>query len=98
MAIPCEHLDLAAVAIHRVLTNKNFEHTFFGGYKLQIMGSPRGTKDVDVVMKKPVLNGFEKVKQAFVDDSEFKVFDGNRTDGIRAIHMPSSVGIDIMLQ
>ena len=62
------------------------------------LGSPRGTKDVDVVVKKPLFNGFEKVKQAFVDDSEFRVFDGNRTDGIRAIHMPSSVGIDIMLQ
>jgi len=96
--IPRQRLDLAALAVHRVLTTKKFEHTFFGGYELQIMGSPRGTKDVDVVVKKPLFNGFEKVKQAFVDDSEFNVFDGNRTDGIRAIHMPSSVGIDIMLQ
>jgi len=49
-------------------------------------------------VKKPLFNGLEKVKQAFVDDSEFRVFDGNRTDDIRAIHMPSSIGIDIMLQ
>lgn len=44
------------------------------------MGCPRGTKDVDVVVKKLMINGFNKVKNAFVDDSEFLVFDGNRTD------------------
>jgi hypothetical protein len=93
-----DRLDLAAIAVHRVLTVKKIDHIFFGGYELQIMGSARGTKDVDVVVKKPLFKGFEKVKQAFVDDSEFEVFDGNRTDGIRAIHMPSRVGIDVMLQ
>jgi len=62
------------------------------------MGSTRETKGVDVVVKKPLFNGFEKVRQAFVDDSEFKVFDGNCTDGVRTIYAPSSVGVDIMLQ
>jgi hypothetical protein len=96
--LPRDRLDLAAIAVHRVLTDKKFDHSFFGGYELVIMGSIRGTKDVDVVVKKPLFNGFEKIKRAFVDDSEFRIFDGNRTDGIRAIHMPSGVGIDIMLQ
>jgi len=96
--IPRDRLDSAAIAVHHILTDKNFDHTFFGGYELQIMGCPRGTKDIDVVVKKPLFNGFAKIKQAFVDNSEFKVFDGNRTDGIRAIHTPSGVGIDIMLQ
>lgn len=89
---------MAAIALHRVLEQNNFDHTFFGGYQLQLMGQYRGTKDVDVVVKKPMFNGFEKVKQAFVDDPEFMVIDGNRTDGIRAIHSPSGVGVDIMLQ
>lgn len=96
--IPQERLDLAAIALHRVLDQNSFVHIFFGGYQLQLMGHNRGTKDVDVVVKKPMFNGFDKVKQAFVDDPEFMVFDGNRTDAIRAIHAPSSVGVDIMLQ
>ena len=96
--IPQERLDMAAIALHRVLEQNSFDHTFFGGYQLQLMGQNRGTKDVDVVVKKPMFNGFEKVKRVFVDDPEFMVFDGNRTDGIRAIHSPSSVGVDIMLQ
>lgn len=96
--IPKDRLDMAAIALHRVLEQNNFDHAFFGGYQLLLMGQNRGTKDVDVVVKKPMFNGFEKIKQAFVDDPEFMVFDGNRTDGIRAIHSPSSVGVDIMLQ
>ena len=96
--IPQDRLDMAAIALHRVLKQSKFDHRFLGGYQLQLMGSTRGTKGVDVVVKKPMFNGFEKVKQAFVDDSEFMVFDGNRTDGIRAIHSPSRVGVDIMLQ
>jgi len=96
--IPRDRLDIAAIALHRVLEQNNFDHIFFGGYQLQLMGSIRGTKDVDVAVKKPMFNGFEKVKKAFVDDPEFMVFDGNRTDGIRAIHSPSRVGVDIMLQ
>jgi len=96
--IPRDRLDLAAIAVHRVLTNQKFNHSFFGGYELEIMGNIRGTKDVDVVVKRPLFNGFKKVKQAFVDDMEFLVMDGNSTSGIRAIHSPSKVGIDIMLQ
>ena len=45
-------------------------------------------------MKKPLFKGFDKVKQAF----KFMVTDGNRTDAIRAIYAPSSVGVDILLQ
>jgi hypothetical protein len=96
--IPRNRLNLAAIAVHHVFTEKKLDHIFFGGYKLQLMGSIRGTKDVNVVMKKPLFKGFEKIKHAFMDDLEFRVFDGNRTDGIQAIHMPSGVGVDIMLQ
>ena len=85
---------MAAIALHHVLEQNNFDHTLFGGYQLQLMGNIRGTKDVDVVVKKPMFNGFEKVKQAFADDPEFMVFDGNCTDGIRAIHSPSGAGVD----
>jgi hypothetical protein len=95
--IPRSRLDLAALAVHRVLTDKGFTHIFFGGYELQVMGHERGTKDVDVLVKKPFFNGFDKVKQAFVDDSEFLVIEGNRSDAVREIHSTSSVGIDIML-
>lgn len=96
--VPQDRLDMAAIALHRVLEQSNFDHAFFGGYQLLLMGSTRGTKNVDVVVKKPMFNGFEKVKQAFVDDREFMVIDGNRTDAIRAIHSPSNTGIDIVLQ
>ncbi|KIM35676.1 hypothetical protein M413DRAFT_326758 [Hebeloma cylindrosporum] len=96
--IPRDRLDMAAIALHRVLVQNDFNHTFFGGYQLQLMGSIRGTKDVDVVVKKPVFHGFEKVKRAFVDHPEFLVFDGNRTDAIRAIHAPTGVGVDILLE
>lgn len=96
--VPLERLAQAAIAVHRVLIDNDIDHTFFGGYQLQLLGSIRGTKDVDVVVKKPFLNGFEKIKQAFVKDVEFLVFDGNRTDGVRVIHEPSGVGVDVMLQ
>jgi hypothetical protein len=71
--------------------------TLLRGYELKILGSARATKDVDVVVKKPLFNGFDKAKQAFVDDPDFRVFEGNRTDAIRAMHMPSEVGIDVLL-
>ena len=89
---------MAAIALHRVLEQNHFDHAFCGGYQLILMGHIRGTKNIDVVVKKPMYHGFEKVKQAFVDDAEFMVLDGNRTDAIRAIHSPSSVGVDILLQ
>ncbi|KAI9451482.1 hypothetical protein F5148DRAFT_544894 [Russula earlei] len=98
LTIPRDHLDLAAIAVHRILTDKGLNHVFLGGYELVVMGSSRGTKDVDVAVKKPLFNGFEKVKQAFINDSEFMVIEGNRTDAIRAIHQPGMVGIDILLQ
>jgi hypothetical protein len=91
-------LNDAAHAVHRVLVAKRLEHVFFGGYELQTLGCPRFTKDIDVVVKKPLLNGFSKVKQVFLDNSQFCVFDGKRTDNIRAIYLPSNVGVDIMLQ
>jgi hypothetical protein len=69
--IPRDRLDMAAIALRRVLEQSKFDHTFFGGYQLQLMGSIRGTKDVDVAVKKPRFNGFEK---AFVDDPEFMFF------------------------
>jgi len=96
--IPRKRLDVAAIAVHHVLTESKFDHSFFGGYQLQIMGNTRGTKDVDVVVKRPLFDGFKKVKRAFVDNPDFMVLDGERTDGIRAIHSPSGVGVDIMLQ
>lgn len=96
--IPCDQLDAAAVSVHAVLDSHKLDHVFFGGYELLLLASTRGTKDVDVIVKKPFLNGFEKVKKAFKDAPGFLVFDGNRTDGIRAIHEETGVGIDIMLE
>ena len=52
------------------------DHMFFSEYELQLIGSIRGTKDV-VVVKKLLFKGFEKIKHAFVDDLEFRDFDGN---------------------
>lgn len=96
--IPRSRLDVAALAVHRVLKQRGFAHVFCGGYELQIMGSGRGTKDVDVAVRKPIMHGLEKVKKAFVDDPNFIVFDGHRPDVIRVIHTPSSVGADVLLQ
>ena len=62
------------------------------------MGSTRGTKDIDVVAKKPVFNSFEKIQMVFSDDKAFSIVKGNRRDAIRAIYHPSGVGIDILLQ
>lgn len=91
-------LNRAAASVHRLLTARKFEHAFFGGYQLGLLGSTRGTRDIDVAVKKPFLNGFDKVKQAFVDDSDFLVFNGNRTDCVNAIHKPSGVHIFVMLE
>ncbi|KAF8071529.1 hypothetical protein FPV67DRAFT_1778753 [Lyophyllum atratum] len=91
-------LNRAAASVHRLLTARKFEHAFFGGYQLGFLGSPRATRDVDVAVKKPFMNGFDKVKQAFVDDAGFLVFNGNRTDCINAIHRPSGVHIFVMLE
>ncbi|KIJ34643.1 hypothetical protein M422DRAFT_263205 [Sphaerobolus stellatus SS14] len=74
-----DRLDQAALAVHRVLTQKGYDHVFFGGYELEIMGNNR-------------------VNKAFKEDIEFSVFDGTRTDAIRAIHIPTGVGIDIILE
>ncbi|RDB25571.1 hypothetical protein Hypma_006230 [Hypsizygus marmoreus] len=91
-------LNTAAAAVHRLLTTRKLEHAFFGGFQMGLLGSSRGTKDIDVAVRKPFLHGFEKVKQAFVEDSEFKVFDGNRTDCVNAIHRPTGVHIYVMLE
>ncbi|KAL0954876.1 hypothetical protein HGRIS_003808 [Hohenbuehelia grisea] len=62
------------------------------------MGSPRGTKDVDVVVRKPFLRGFDKIHRAFSEHPDFKVIPGTRKDGIRAICITEGVGVDILIQ
>ncbi|KAF5379813.1 hypothetical protein D9615_005785 [Tricholomella constricta] len=91
-------LNKAAAGVHRLLNSRKLEHAFFGGYQLALLGSTRGTRDIDVAVKKPFLHGFDKVKQAFVDDDDFLVFDGNRTDCVNAIHKPTGVHVFVMLE
>lgn len=96
---------MAAIAVHRVLQANHLEHVFFGGYEMIIMGADRGTKDVDVVVKKPWLKGVKKITQVFTEavqenkEKEFRVFLPSKDAiRIRAIHIPSQVGVDIMIQ
>ncbi|KAG5652608.1 hypothetical protein H0H81_004390 [Sphagnurus paluster] len=91
-------LNKAAASVHRLLVSRKLEHAFFGGYQLVLLGSTRGTRDIDVAVKKPFIHGFDKVKQAFVDSYNFLVFDGNRKDCINAIHRPTGVHIFVMLE
>lgn len=96
MTIPLDRLNQAALAVHNVLANQNIKHSFFGGYGLVMLGSSRATKDVDVVVKKPMFTSFDAIVNAFKKEG-FQYLPGNRTDAIRLIYMPSGVGIDIML-
>ncbi|KAG5643088.1 hypothetical protein DXG03_001584 [Asterophora parasitica] len=96
--VEMSRLNKAAVGVHRLLNSRRLEHAFLGGYELALLGSTRGTRDIDVAVKKPFLSGFEKVKEAFVDHADFLVFDGNRTDCINAIHKPTGVHIFVMLE
>lgn len=61
-----------------------------------MLGSSRATKDVDVVAKKPLFKSFDSIVSAF-KKAGFKHFEGNRTDAIRLIYVPTGVGIDLML-
>lgn len=62
------------------------------------MGNERGTKDVDVY----VASNAERVKKAFREDSDnFGVIDGTEKGeerGIRVLHRPSAVMIDILFK
>jgi hypothetical protein len=92
-------LAQAAYAVHRTLSSAGFHHLFFGGFEVHALGcTERTTKDVDVEVEKPMFRGFEKVRDAFKDDEDYILFDGNRTDALRMIHRPTSVGIDVMMR
>jgi hypothetical protein len=93
-----DRLDAAAKATHILLQTKGFSHIFAGGYQLLIMGNKRGTKDVDVY----VSSNAAKVKKALREDSEnFRVIDGSEKGeerGIRVLHFPSQVMIDVLFK
>jgi len=91
-------LNEAASAIHRALIARKIDHAFSGGYELVHLGSKRETRNVEVLVKAPMFNGFEKVKQAFFDNSDFSVFNGRGTDGMAIIHKPTTVHVALTIQ
>ena len=72
----------AAIVLHDVLTRANLPHVFLGGFQLLLHGSPRGSKDVDVEINKPMFKGYEKIYNALKEHGNFIVFDGNRKDAV----------------
>ncbi|KAF9511690.1 hypothetical protein BS47DRAFT_1346451 [Hydnum rufescens UP504] len=77
--IDADTLAEAAIVLHDVLTRANLPHVFMGGFQLLLHGSPRGSKDIDVEINKPI---------ALKDHGSFFVFDGNRKDAVRLPFLP----------
>lgn len=96
-AVTPEQVADAAVALHDLLSSSGWEHAFCGGLELTLLGIDRTTSDVDVEVKTGSIwsGGFDRLKATLKQDGNFAVFDGNRRDGIRALHLPSNVGVDI---
>ncbi|KIY51206.1 hypothetical protein FISHEDRAFT_70849 [Fistulina hepatica ATCC 64428] len=93
-----DKLATAAHALHKLLNDAGFEHAFCGGLEVKLLGLYRGTSDVDVEVRKGLIKNFTRLKAALNADHGFWVFDGRRTDGIRAIHKETSVGLDIWIR
>jgi hypothetical protein len=86
--IDADTLAEAAIVLHDVLTRANLPHVFMGGFQLLLHGSPRGSKDIDVEINKPMFKGYEKIVSALKDHGSFFVFDGNRKDAVRLPLLP----------
>ncbi|KAF8587987.1 hypothetical protein K439DRAFT_1630180 [Ramaria rubella] len=103
--LPRVVLDRAAGALHKFLTEKGLTHAFLGGYQFSIWtNGNRQTKDLDVVVKKPLLGGFGKVLKTFAASEEYEVIRAVEGEGgpqmsiIQVRHIPTNVPVDVLIR
>ncbi|KAL0954875.1 hypothetical protein HGRIS_003806 [Hohenbuehelia grisea] len=97
--IPFDRLARTALFVQQILKDNHFSFSLLGGFQLQAMGSPRGTQDVDFVVKRPFFRGVDKIYHAFSEHPDtFKVIPVTIKDEIRIICVTEGVGVDILIQ